>query len=431
MREKSNRRGVMRFFLLVSTFFSIVLLTMHMALLPIPETCPSGVSPEHEHVKAGEVVSAYYLSWHGKKMYTPEDFERIADKVTHVMYAFAQPTKEGNCELLHPKFAFGVGPNYEVPAGHFEQFQDIKRRHPHLKVLLSIGGGGSDHIFIYLYKNNLLKKYAKSCVEMLTKYSYTFKQKKDQDEKTMHFKYKKLFDGIDINWEFSPRGVKEGYAQAYLEFVKEMRRLLDKHERKLRRPLYLTATLQISPAVYRSLPLVEAAEHLDWFHVMAYDIFGLNSKTIADNSPICGSYGLYTIDGALNRIIDLGISPEKLVLGISGYGYQYDQTDGYGKLFNKKSKKSKSVRYRDIQKYFLTNDNYESKWSERGFVPYLHNKIDRRVICYDNPDSVRYKVQLAADKRLAGVMLWALSFDDEYHSLLHVLSDQVGVGMFV
>jgi chitinase len=428
--KRRKAEGVMKFFLVISTFFSIVLLTMHMTLLPVPDICPSGVSAEHEHLEPQKVVAAYFLSWHSKKRYTPKHFEDVASKVTHLLYAFAEPKKDGSVALLHPKFAFGVGPNYNVPMGHFEQLLDIKRRHPHLKILLSIGGGGCDKTFLELHKKKLLKKTAKAFVKMLDSYTYTYAPKKGADTKTRSFNYSDLFDGIDINWEFSARGVKDEHAQGYLSFVKEIRKLLDRRARKVKREMTLTATLQISPAVYRALPLSEVAKQIDWFHVMAYDVFGFYSKTVGHNSPLCGPHGIYTIDGALNRIIDQGVSPGKLVLGVSGYGYKYGESNGHGKPFNRKSKNTKALFYKDIHKYFLESDHYERKWSERGFVPSLYSKKDKSFISYDDPESLRIKTQLAAEKRLAGVMFWALSYDNEDHDLVHSLSDNVGKRMF-
>ena len=431
----------MKFFLFVSTFFSIVLLAMHVVLLPVNSkpsfgqefletTCPSGVPEEHADLKPGKVVAAYYLSWHGKYDYTPEHFEEIAPKVTHLLYAFLQPREDGSCAFMHPKFAFGIGPRYEDTQGHFKELLDIKRRNPHLKILLSVGGGGAEQTFVNLYRNNLLKKCAKHFVDALDSYTFEYQYRLGDEKKRASFDYKKLFDGIDINWEFYARGVSEGYAQAYLSFVKEVRRLLNIRERRIGKKMMLTATLQISPSVYGSLPLQELSQHLNWFHVMGYDVFGLGSKSVGHNTPICGPQGVYTIDGALNRIISKGVSPSKLVLGISGYGYKYAENDGYGKPFNRKNKHTKALLYKDIDAYFVPHNEFEAGWSEQGKVPYLYNKKTKTFISYDNPESVEYKARLAAEKRLAGVMFWALSHDDPDHTLITVLSENVGKPLF-
>ena len=227
---KKNGGGIMRFFLLISTFFSLALLTMHVTLLPEQYVCPSGVPEEYDHIEPGKVVAGYFLSWHGAKKYRPEKLEEIADDLTHIMYAFAQPQKDGTCDFLHPKFAFGVGENYVEQKGHFDELADLKKRFPHLKILLSVGGGGCDRTFLELRKNNLLKKYAAECVKNLTQYDYSYEQ--DGQTINKYYSYDELFDGIDINWEFSPaHRVKDENAQGYLSFVKEVRRLLDKHEK--------------------------------------------------------------------------------------------------------------------------------------------------------------------------------------------------------
>lgn len=421
----------MRYFLFVSTFFSIMLLTMHMALLPgsqfqQPDICPSGVPEQYQHLEPGKIVSAYFLSWHGKKRYTTEHFERIAHKITHLIYAFVEPQDDGSCKIMHPRLAFGVGYNYAVESGHFDQLREIKKRHPHLKILLSVGGGGSNQTFVNLYRDNKLKDVAQAFVDTLGSYSYTYRPKKGVDKVTTVYNYEDLFDGIDINWEFSPRGVKEGYAQSYCDFVKEMRRLLDIRQGKLQREMMLSATLQISPAVYRSLPVAEISNYINWFHLMSYDIYGFNSGAVGHNSPICGSYNVYTIDGAVNRIIHEGVSPDKLVLGLSGYGHKYVGTKGYGRHFDKKNSQTKSLFFRDIQQYFEPSNNYEKGWASVGRVPYLQNKEGQVFISYDDRDSFVQKIGLAANKRCAGVMFWALSHDDDDHTLTNAMGDHVG-----
>jgi chitinase len=424
----------MKFFLFISTFFSIVLLAMHAVLLPdataSAAVCPTGVPEEYAHLEPGTVRSVYFLSWHGKYDYTPNRIEEIAHDVTDIMYAFIVPQEDGTCRLLHPKFAFGIGPRYEKERGHFQQLLDIKRRFPHLRILLSAGGGGAVQTFVNLYRKDLLKKCAKNFVEALDSYTFDYQYRVGDEKKTATFDYKNLFDGLDINWEFHARGVKAEYAQAYASFIKELRRLLNIRERKLGKKMMLTATLQISPAVYGALPLQEIARSVDWFHVMSYDVYGLGSKSVGHNTPICGPQGVYTIDGALNRIIRRGVSPDKLVLGISGYGYKYADNDGYGKSFNKTSKRTKALFYKDIDTYFVTHPGYERGWSEQGRVPYLYNKQAKTFISYDDAESVEYKVRLAAEKRCRGVMFWALSHDDQNHTLVKVISEHVGKPFF-
>ena len=201
--------------------------------------------------------------------------------------------------------------------------------------------------------------------------------------------------------------------------------------KKVGRSMTLTSTLQISPAVYRSLPLSEVSNHIDWFNVMSYDMYGLSAGSVGFNTPICGVYNLYTVDGAINRIIARGVSPDKLVLGLAGYGYKYAETNGLYKPFNRKNKGTKSVSFGDIQKHFISNETYKKGWSDRSYVPYLQNKSAQIFISYDDADSIKDKVQLAAAKRMNGVMLWALSYDDKQHTLVNVMSEEVGKPMFL
>jgi chitinase len=78
-------------------------------------------------------------------------------------------------------------------------------------------------------------------------------------------------------------------------------------------------------------------DKVDWFNVMAYDFFGSHSATVGLNAPICGLWSLYSIDGAIDRIMKEQLSPEKMVLGLPLYGYVYENTDGYRAAIDKKN----------------------------------------------------------------------------------------------
>jgi len=421
----------MKYFLFVSTFFSIMLLTVHMVLLPATssaqnDTCPSGAPKQYSDIKPGTVVNTYFLSWHGRK-YTPNNFEKVAQNVTHLTYAFARPNRDGSCDFLHPKIALGIGEEYAAEGGNFDQLIKVKERHPHLKVLLSVGGGGCDQTFVHLAKSKLLEVYAQACIKILDSYTYVFEEGTPDFGKTKLFKYEKLFDGIDINWEFSPTGVKKEIADAYLMFVQIMRRLLDKRERRLRKTMLLTATLQVSPKVYGDLPIDQVAESIDWFNVMGYDIYNASAQAIGHNAPICGSYNVYTIDGALNRIMNRGVSPDKLVLILPGYGHQYGETAGFNKPFNRKSKHTRSLPYKDIVKI---ERDYQLSWDTRARVPVLSHRQNKIAISYDDENSFKQKIGLASLKLLLGVGLWAISYVydnvQDRHYLIDIMSELVG-----
>ncbi|KAJ1502736.1 hypothetical protein HMI56_002533, partial [Coelomomyces lativittatus] len=135
---------------------------------------------------------------------TSSDFQRIYEidgsRLTHVLYAFAYPSESGNVTLFktvdgnyREKTALSDAMEGDYPGdgcycngtclkGFFHQLIYLKRKYPHLRTILSIGG--------WTFSENFAKIFAdpvKSTlfVESATRLMLTYG-----------------FDGIDIDWEF-------------------------------------------------------------------------------------------------------------------------------------------------------------------------------------------------------------------------------------
>jgi len=98
-----------------------------------------------------------------------------ADKLTHLFYAFAH-IDDGQCV---------VGP--DAPA-HFAALAELKRQHPRLRTLISIGGWGANGFSDAALTAASRKRLVASCLALVF----------DQ--------YPGSFDGIDIDWEFPVSG---------------------------------------------------------------------------------------------------------------------------------------------------------------------------------------------------------------------------------
>jgi chitinase len=241
-----------------------------------------------------------------------------------------------------------------------------------------------------------------------------------QYKRINHLTYEGLFDGLDIDWEWNASDVTPELSQAFTQFIKELKRLLVLREQSQGKESLLTVALQVTPKIYKGLELSQLTQHIDWFHVMAYDFFGPNNTNIGFNAPVCGQASVYSVDGALQRIMEQGVSPQKMVLGLPLYGYLYENTDGYNALISKQDK-TKAISYHLIKSKYLDNPSYKKTWNEFELIPSLYSKDDRTFISYDGQESLVKKVEFAKDKRMQGVVLWRLSGDDAQHSMVDVI----------
>ena len=95
-------------------------------------------------------VVGYLASWGVRSKGTTIADLPAAD-LTHIFYAFAEIAPDGSVTMANP--CLDVGACGEVktlpdkPAGNFGELRRLKRRYPHLKLTISIGGWGGSARF--------------------------------------------------------------------------------------------------------------------------------------------------------------------------------------------------------------------------------------------------------------------------------------------
>ena len=125
-----------------------------MSLLVLAGCFSQSLAQERHH---GRIFGAYFEEWgieYGS--YSIADLERtgVADQLTHLIYAFGNVTTSSTptCAVADPSDAYRnstlpsvSGKHYIAPLyGNFGAIQQLKGLHPHLKVLISLGGQAGD-----------------------------------------------------------------------------------------------------------------------------------------------------------------------------------------------------------------------------------------------------------------------------------------------
>jgi len=405
-------------FSIVAISFSLIVLCLTYVMCYTD--CPSAVPDRYAHVKPGKIVAAYFASWDKYGSYKVSDIEPIAHKLTHLLYAFAKPNAQtGRCELLDPWA--DVGANFEhrkKVGGHFGQLLELKKRNPHLKILLSVGGGVHSKELIEIIRSGMSKPFVESAIALLDKYDYDFNHTQHGALSNHIFEYRDLFDGIDLDVEWPGMNVEKDLVASYHEMVELFSKALKKRSKKHGKKSLLTCAIQVHPRLIEALSLGSISRHVDWFNVMAYDFASPNSLEVSLNAPICNQWSHLSIDGSINALIEAGVSPERLVLGIPLYGHVFDKAaEKIGSSFQK-TKKTASLRYGQIKNLYLENPDCNKKWHKVSQSPYVYCPLDQVFVTYDDEKSVQVKVRYARQKLLQGVVFWRLSGDDKNHSLV-------------
>jgi chitinase len=416
----------MKFSVIVVSFFLFMLCITH--VLFVQSQCPQPVPEKFSHVKSGNVVAAYVGSWDkysSHRVAEISDIEPIADILTHIMYAFATPNDQTDlCDLLDPWADVGANSEHRKKVGgHFGQLLALKKKYPHLKILLSVGGGKSSTLIFDIAQRGKIKPFVQSAVDLLDAYEYAYEHTQLASDHVHRFEYPNLFDGIDFDWEWTNALSMREYILWYEKIVELFAQALQHRSKSSGKKSWFTCALQSHYKLLESFNLGVVAQYIDWFHVMTYDFGGANAAGVHMNAPICNQWSKYSVDTTISALMEYNnVSPEKIVLGIPMYGRVYDQAqEKLGSSFEK-TEKTKVLSYAQIKELYIDNPACKTKWHKKTQVPYVYCPDESIFVSYDDARSVAVKVQYAKDKKLRGVFFWRLALDDEEHSLVRAVT---------
>ncbi|MDO8967174.1 glycoside hydrolase family 18 protein [Algoriphagus sp.] len=321
-----------------------------------------------------------------------------AEKLTHINYAFAN-------------VADGIVTNMEGRAVrdsmNFQKLQELKKRNPALKILVSIGGwthskGFSDAVLT----EESRKKLTASGIDFLLKYK---------------------LDGLDFDWEYPALQGDNNVVRAedkdnFVAMLKSFREALDSVG-SLNNTHYLSTIASGGFRNYLEVNnLGEAQEYLDFINIMAYDFY-----TAGD--AITGHHANLFPNGAKGRSaqttveehLEFGVPAEKLVLGVPFYGRMWKGVDPTDNGLFKKGKFEMGLPYHQV--FALSrNSTYSRFWDSKASAPYLFSLLDSAWVTFEDPESLALKMEFVKKKGLAGAMFWEMS-EDNTGTLLDALHE--------
>jgi chitinase len=212
-----------------------------------------------------------------------------------------------------------------------------------------------------------------------------------------------LFDGFDLDWEYPTLADKDNY----LGLLAEFRRQLD----ALRANLRLSIAIAARFSRYQGFDLKAIAASVDQINVMNYDYNGPWSRTTGMIAPLYAIPGDplqgNNVDGTIQAYERAGIPPSKMLLGIPFYAYGWSGVaDVNHGLFQSGLPVQGEHFYSYIQSIEPQFKLYRDPKSQ---TPWLYS--GKIFWTFDDPLSIRTKVEYAHGHKLGGVMAWELSND--------------------
>ena len=447
------------------------------ALTWVPKKDTSKSRPNNNRASAypnpkGHMVGAYYVEWSGYgRNYDVHNIP--AHNLTHLYYGFApicSATENDSLKAIAGSHAALLRAckgrdDYEVAIhdpwaalqesrpgytfstaykGNFGQLMELKRAHPDLVILPSVGGWTLSDPF-YSFGN---ATYRKRFVDSMEDYLRTWK----------------FFDGVDIDWEF-PGGLGANPLlgdpptdrRTYHELMRELREMLDRMEIRTGRKYHLTSAISAGSEKIARVDYHAVEQFMDHILVMTYDFYGgWDTNVLGHHTGLfAGAFrpdNDYNGHDGIQALLAQGVPPEKVAMGVAMYGRGWSGvTPPAGSTVHlagsATGKHPKAKAYANgiwepgVQDYWSiavderaarkagSTSAWSYEWDAEAFAPYLYRSTDKALISYDNARSVEAKGGYVGSKGLAGLFAWEIDADDG--TLLNAMHEGLGHGTAV
>lgn len=287
--------------------------------------------------------------------------------VTHINYAFGHVSESFNSIVIQ---------NEE----RLYKISSLKKDHPKLKVLLSIGGWGSGRFSEMAADTISRRAFVSDCKRVIDKFN---------------------LDGVDLDWEYPTSSAadissSENDTENFTSLMKEIREVIG--EDKL---LTLASAYSAKYYDFRAID-----KYIDFVNIMTYDM----GRPPYHNAPLSRSEHTkrLSVEESVDAHVAAGMPLSKLTLGLAFYGHG---TKGINDF----------VDYKDIPSL----KGYTQKWDSLAQVPYLIDAEGDFVYSYDDPQSLKLKCEYLLKKKMLGAMYWEYSCDDADGTLRKVVYNTV------
>lgn len=352
------------------------------------------VPPKKQQPK---VVAAYFADW---SIY---DRRYSLDKVpgqnlTHVLYAFLAPMEDGSVKPLDLWADLEWGPqdqNSDTVEGCIRRMAEAKRKFPHLKFLMSIGGWTkSTHFSTIAADAKKRQVFAQTSAALVSQWG---------------------FDGVDIDWEYpgsegAPGNkVDKDDPKNFILLLRDVRTALDEAAKLDQQPTkyLLTAALPATKEKAGILDIKGLGRELDYLFLMTYDKSGMGWSEKTEHQS-----DVRWIRDIVNFYSSKGVSSGKLVVGSPLYGRVFTKTEGLDKPFEKTWDKQEGQWETHIWDYKkLPRPGAKVYWDDGPDASYSYDADKKEFITFDTPKAVMTKCTHVYQKNLGGIFFWEMSAD--------------------
>lgn len=282
----------------------------------------------------------------------------------------------------------------------------LKKKYPHLKVLVALGGWGGCETCSDVFSTEAgRREFALSVKEVLEKYQA---------------------DGIDIDWE-SPvlGGYKDHKAspadkQNFTALIQVLRKTLPKRHEICFDANSFKAFVDQAIEWEKVMPLV------DFVNLMTYGLpTDKRGHTGHHTALFSSAYQQESIDKAIMYFDSLKVPLHKLLIGAAFYSFVVKEVENINNGLGQRGKFKANVNYNQLLQDYTPEKGYRYFWDSVAHAPYLYNAELKEFVTYDDKRSVAAKTKYAVEKKLGGIMFWRLNGDTYSNGLLEAIDQEL------
>ena len=373
-------------------------LTFAVLLIIVPVAKPVlciGLNPQGS--PSEQVLLAYVFP--GNRLMAEDEID--ATKLTHINYAFAN--------IVNGRVATG----HPTDSANLATLVRIREAHPHLKLLISVGGWTWSGNFSDMALSKESRAiFIESAVDFLEKYQ---------------------LDGLDLDWEYpglpgNNNTYRSEDKQNFTDLLLECRLALDAAG-GAERYYMLTIAAGAFPDYTDNTEMAKIAGVLDLVNVMTYDFVGEWGNTTGHHTNLrspADQPGASSVERSMALFLAEGVDREKLVIGAGFYGRGWRDVhpERFGLWQEGTGLTAANLSYNNLVRNYLSDPEFQQHWDESAAAPYLWNPGQRIFITYEDARSVGLKADYVKEQNFRGVMYWQY-FSDYEDELLQVLAGKL------
>ncbi len=337
--------------------------------------------------------------------------------------------------------------------GNFAEILKLKRLHPKLKTVISLGGASAAEASAFSTAASTQagrQALVSACINM-------FIVGNVGSDWNGNITAPGLFDGFNIDWEFPAAADKQNFTLLLAEFRNQLNAL----SAQTGKQYVLSFDGPAGAQNYVNIDLKNAAKQVDFITIDGYNYAGTWESTTNDASPLFDSrqdpdFGQnLDIDDTVMAYLKAGVPAQKYVMGVPLYGAGWTGVPNKNHGLYQTSTGPSNVllangtgvcgdlsgntpgcdtlltpgtaTYATLST--LTANGYKSYFDPSRIAVSLYNPSSGTFYTYDDPDTALLKalyVDLRVPGGLGGAFVWAVKDDDANGTMVKTLAKGLG-----